>query len=174
MSSICPLQITSNADALRKRGWCVVSSHRADVDCSRRSGVGRCVCQRKGTTACRDRDRLGLSSLLPPGPDAAGQSTEQITALGICHIRQPEKVNGSDLLAGSFLSLIRVLALLLCSPRLDCGDLGFAALITEAGWLRRRDSAVRSGRYIRSRCGVGFRYSAYANSAAFPMYPEGP
>lgn len=49
---------------------------------------------------------------------------------------------------------------MLCSPTLDHRMLEFSGLVMATGWLRRRDSAGRSGRYIRSRCGVGLRYSA--------------
>lgn len=51
--------------------------------------------------------------------------------------------------------------------------LEFSSLIMATGWLRRRDNAGRSERYIRSRYGVGLHYSVYVNPPAFHVHPQG-
>ncbi|ASP23449.1 hypothetical protein ANTHELSMS3_05069 (plasmid) [Antarctobacter heliothermus] len=48
-----------------------------------------------------------------------------------------------------------------CSPTLDRRKLDFPGCLTMTGWLRHRDNARQSGRYIRSRYGVGLRCNVY-------------
>ena len=69
--------------------------------------------------------------------------------------------------------ITRVCRFVRCSPTLDRRMLEFSGLVMATGWLRRRDNAGRSGRYIRSRYGVGPRCSAYANPLIFPAHPQG-
>lgn len=54
-----------------------------------------------------------------------------------------------------------------CSLTLDRRMLEFFSLVMATGWLCRGDNAGRSGRCIRSRCGVGLRCSVYANPPVF-------
>ena len=60
-----------------------------------------------------------------------------------------------------------------CSPTLDRRMLEFSGSVMATGWLRRRDNAGRSGRYIRSHYEVGPHCSAYAKSPVFPARPQG-
>ena len=86
---------------------------------------------------------------------------------------EPRAASARDLPPDRPSFITRVLGVVRCSPTLDRRMLEFSGLVMATGWLRRRDNAGRSGRYIQSRCGVGLRCSAYANPPAFLEHLQG-
>ena len=103
------------------------------------------------------------------GQNGEPQKIEELGPFGA----EVQKHLDQDVLQESKRFITDAVAAMHCPRILDRLKPKFSALVTTAGWLRRRENAARSGRYIRSRHGVDHRCSVCANPPAFRPHPQG-